>query len=290
MTVLSPLRYPGGKSKLADFVDNTIKLNGIEKPIYCEPFCGGAGVAINLLLTNKVEKIILNDYDIAIYSFWKAVFEDTRKLEKKIISTEITMQERENQKKIYSELSKVNSYNLDLAFATLFLNRTSVSGIIKGGVIGGKEQKGKYKIYDRFNKEKILEKIEHIAMFKDKVELFNLDCNILIKDNLKKHYDRKNLFIFFDPPYYKQGKNLYTNFFNHRDHEQLSTSIKSMDDFLWILTYDYRPEIYEIYKDYNPKKYKLQYSAKNKIKEIELFFSSPKIEVNAFSKVEFEAI
>ena len=95
---------------------------------------------------------------------------------------------------------------------------------------------------------------------------------------------------FFDPPYYKQGKNLYTNFFNHKDHEQLGNSIKSMDDFLWILTYDYRPEIYEIYKDYNPKKYKLQYSAKNKIKETELFFSSPKTEVNTFSKVEFEAI
>uniref|UniRef100_UPI00112FA2A5 DNA adenine methylase n=1 Tax=Campylobacter concisus TaxID=199 RepID=UPI00112FA2A5 len=175
MTVFSPLRYPGGKSKLTDFVDNTIKLNNIKNPIYCEPFCGGAGVAINLLLTNKVEKIILNDYDIAIYSFWKAVLEDTKKLGQKIISTEITMQERENQKKIYSELSKTNSYSLDLAFATLFLNRTSVSGIIKGGVIGGKEQKGKYKIYDRFNKEKILEKIEHIAIFKDKVELFNLD-------------------------------------------------------------------------------------------------------------------
>ena len=249
---LSPLRYPGGKSKLTDFVDNTIKLNNIKNPIYCEPFCGGAGVAINLLLTNKVEKIILNDYDIAIYSFWKAVLEDTKKLGQRIISTEITMQERENQKKIYSELSKVNSYNLDLAFATLFLNRTSVSGIIKGGVIGGKEQKGKYKIYDRFNKD--------------------------------------DLFIFFDPPYYKQGKNLYTNFFNHKDHEQLGNSIKSMDDFLWILTYDYRPEIYEIYKEYKPKKYKLQYSAKNKIKETELFFSSPKTEVNTFSKVEFEKI
>ena len=97
---LSPLRYPGGKSKLTDFVDNTIKLNNIKNPIYCEPFCGGAGVAINLLLTNKVEKIILNDYDIAIYSFWKAVLEDTKKLGQRIISTEITMQERENQKKI----------------------------------------------------------------------------------------------------------------------------------------------------------------------------------------------
>ncbi|MBR8462961.1 DNA adenine methylase [Campylobacter sp. faydin G-24] len=288
--VLSPLRYPGGKSKLTDFVYNTIELNNIKNPIYCEPFCGGAGVAINLLLQNKVEKIILNDYDIAIYSLWKAVLDDTKKLGQKIISTKITIQEREKQKQIYKELSDKKECGLDLAFATLFLNRTSVSGIIKGGAIGGKEQKGQYKVDARFNKEKILEKINHISTFRSKIELFNLDCNTLINTYLKNHTDKNNLFIFFDPPYYKQGKNLYTNFFTHQDHEKLGTAIKSMDDFLWILTYDNTPEIYSIYKNYNPQKYKLQYSAKNKIKETELFFNSPKTKVESFSNVDFEAL
>lgn len=287
-TTLSPLRYPGGKSKLADFVDNTIKLNGIEKPIYCEPFCGGAGVAIDLLLKNKVEKIILNDCDVAVYSFWKAVLDDAEKLGQKIISTEITMQERENQRQIYGELSKKREYSLDLAFATLFLNRTSVSGIIRGGVIGGKDQKGKYKIGDRFNKEKILEKINRIAALKDKIELFNLDCSELINTYLKNYTDKNNLFIFFDPPYYKQGKNLYTNFFSHKDHENLGLAIKKLDEYFWILTYDNTSEILKIYKEYNPRKYKLQYSAKNKIKETELFFSNNKTKIESFNKVIFE--
>ena len=287
-TTLSPLRYPGGKSKLADFVDNTIKLNGIEKPIYCEPFCGGAGVAIDLLLKNKVEKIILNDCDVAVYSFWKAVLDDAEKLGQKIISTEITMQERENQRQIYGELSKKREYSLDLAFATLFLNRTSVSGIIRGGVIGGKDQKGKYKIGDRFNKEKILEKINRIAALKDKIELFNLDCSELINTYLKNYTVKNNLFIFFDPPYYKQGKNLYTNFFSHKDHENLGLAIKKLDEYFWILTYDNTSEILKIYKEYNPRKYKLQYSAKNKIKETELFFSNNKTKIESFDKVIFE--
>ena len=287
-TTLSPLRYPGGKSKLADFVDNTIKLNGIEKPIYCEPFCGGAGVAIDLMLKNKVDKIILNDYDIGIYSFWKAVLDDTERLVQKIVSTKITIQDRNNQRQIYDELSKKREYNLDLAVATLFLNRTSVSGIIRGGVIGGKDQKGKYKIGDRFNKEKILEKINRIAALKDKIELFNLDCSELINTYLKNYTDKNNLFIFFDPPYYKQGKNLYTNFFTHQDHENLGLAIKNMDEYFWILTYDHAPEILEIYKKNNPKKYMLQYSANIKTMSTELFFCSPRTIVESFGEVEFE--
>ncbi|CAD7288255.1 DNA adenine methylase [Campylobacter suis] len=290
MAYLSPLRYPGGKSKLTDFVYNTIKINNIKNPIYCEPFCGGSGVAINLLLKNKVDKIILNDYDIAIYSFWKAVLDDTKKLGQKIISTPITIQEREKQKQIYKELSSKKEYSIDLAFATLFLNRTSISGIIKGGVIGGKEQKGKYKIDARFNKEKVLEKINNISNLKEKIELFNIDCNAFIDVYLKNHVNKNSLFIFFDPPYYKQGKNLYTNFFNHEDHQILGTAIKKLDDLLWILTYDNAPEIYNIYKDYSPKKYKLQYSAKNKIKETELFFSSSKTKIQSFLGVDFEAL
>lgn len=205
MFISPPLRYPGGKSKLADFVSHTLEINGIKNPIYCEPFCGGAGVAIKLLLDKKVDKIILNDYDIAIYSFWNAVLNDTENLSKKIINTPITIKERENQKQIYAEQSKIKQYSLDLAFSTLFLNRTSMSGVIKGGAIGGKSQNGKYKVDARFNKDSILSKIENIARCKDNIQLFNFDAIELIHNVFKK-IDKSSLFVFFDPPYYKQGK------------------------------------------------------------------------------------
>lgn len=285
----SPLRYPGGKSKLTEFVAHTIEINNIKNPIYCEPFCGGAGVAMNLLLSSRVDKIVLNDYDVAIYSFWKAVVDDTSKLIKKILNTEITMVEREKQKEIYKLKKDIRNYDIDLAFATLFLNRTSVSGIIKGGVIGGQKQSGQYKIDARFNKENIIEKITTIAKYSSKIELFNLEANKFIKDFLMR-MDKSQTFIFFDPPYYKQGKNLYTNFFIHDDHKKLFESIKLLDDFHWIMTYDNEDEIYQIYKDYSPKKYSLRYSAKNKIKAFELFFKSHKTLVNSFDKVAFEKV
>lgn len=287
MFISSPLRYPGGKSKLTKFVSHTLDINGIKNPIYCEPFCGGAGVAIKLLLDKKADGAILNDYDIAIYSFWYAVLNDTKNLLDAIKETPVTIPERERQKEIYMNKSQLKKYDFELAFSTLYLNRTSVSGVIKGGVIGGKNQDGKYKIDARFGKENIMAKIKNIADHKDNILLFNMDASELIDEVLQK-MDKNNLFVFFDPPYYKQGKNLYTNFFKHQNHEDLGLSIKKMDEYFWIMTYDNEPKIYEIYKDYNPKKYKLQYSANLKIKETELFFNSPRAKIESFDRVVFE--
>ncbi len=53
----TPLRYPGGKSIMTPFIDRLISVSKLCKPlVYSEPYAGGAGTAINLLLSNKVEK------------------------------------------------------------------------------------------------------------------------------------------------------------------------------------------------------------------------------------------
>ena len=55
MQNLSPLRYPGGKSKLADFIGLTIQNLNMPNCTYIEPFAGGSGVALSLLLNGIVE-------------------------------------------------------------------------------------------------------------------------------------------------------------------------------------------------------------------------------------------
>lgn len=69
----SPLRYPGGKGKLASFMKTIIENTGHKGGMYIEPFAGGAGIALDLLLNNTVSEIVINDYDKGIYSFWKAI-------------------------------------------------------------------------------------------------------------------------------------------------------------------------------------------------------------------------
>ena len=66
----SPLRYPGGKGKILSFMIELIKLNKLENIEYVEPYAGGAAVALGLLINGFVNKIHINDSDMAIHAFW----------------------------------------------------------------------------------------------------------------------------------------------------------------------------------------------------------------------------
>lgn len=280
----TPLRYPGGKTQVAKFVAHTIRINQIAHPVYCEPFCGGAGVAIALLLAGDVDSVILNDYDSAIYSFWYAVLNDTERLMRSIYDTEINLEVWNEERHIYHELKDTAEYNFELAFATLFLNRTNRSGIITGGPIGGWQQSSAYSIGCRFNKETLVRKIQNIAKRREEIALYHLDAVDFIRDILIRQPSDK-VFTFFDPPYYQQGKNLYKNSFNDEKHIALSLAIQGMNRFYWIATYDDSPRIHEIYQDMDMQYYELQYSANQKRKERELFFHSPITQVESYDKV-----
>jgi DNA adenine methylase len=285
----SPLRYPGGKTQLWKFVDSTIKQNNIIAPIYCEPFAGGAGVAIELLLIKKVEEIIINDFDPAIYNFWRAIINDTDKFIQLINTTEISIEEWHNQKEIYSNCGRVIG-SLEGAFATFFLNRTNVSGIISGGPIGGRNQNGIYKIDCRFNKLNLIKKIRNIAEQKDKIHLYNEDAANLV-ELLKKEYPKDRLFIFFDPPYYVQGQSLYLSFYKKYQHQLIRDKILSMDDYYWILTYDKAPQISELYSKADKGfQYSLNYSANKKRVANEYIFASSVTRLLSTNKVDLQPI
>lgn len=280
----SPLRYPGGKTQLSNFLSNLLELNKLEKPIYCEPFSGGFGAGLDLLFSDKVSSIIINDLDLGIYSIWYAILYDIESFTELVINTPVTIEEWITQKQIYNDLITSNNYSLNLAFSTFFLNRTNVSGIVNGGPIGGKTQEGKYLIDCRFNKENLINKIKLINIHKDQIKLYNLEANRLINDVLLQ-IDPRKLFVFFDPPYYKQGKNLYTNYFDHENHVELKNCISLMDEYKWITTYDYEEDINKIYSSYPTHEYQIRYSANRVRKEKEYLFHSKNTLVESHDKV-----
>lgn len=283
--IKTPLRYPGGKSQLTEFVSSILRENSIDGT-YIEPFAGGAGIAIELLLSNQIKNIVINDYDPSIFAVWYAIKNDTDNLIKliadvpfdyttpNVISSENMINFWSMQKKIHSTIDK-SKYTLANAFATLMLNRMNISGIISGGPIGGKSQSGKYKLDSRFNKKTLISKIKNIAEKRDHIFLYNLDANDLI-ENIKKDFDLKNTFIFFDPPYYVQGKNLYMSFFDNKQHDVLAKNILAMNDYYWITTYDHAPQISELYNSASKRyEYSLNYSANKRGKALEYLFASP---------------
>lgn len=262
----SPLRYPGGKSQFYGNVVRFLDENKLSDITYCEPFAGGAGVAIRLLLEGRVSKIIINDADPAIYSFWYEVVHDTEWFVSQIEAVPVTMEEWKRQHRI---LLDSHSERRALGLATLFLNRTNRSGILLAGPIGGKEQTGDYKIGCRFNKKAIISRIRQIAFYRNRIVLENLDGEKFIR----AYSGTENAFWFIDPPYYVKGSALYQNFFEHDDHVRLSKTIaECLSSSRWILTYDYCEQISTIYNWANSCLFTISYSVQDKRKERELLF------------------
>lgn len=287
---LSPLRYPGGKTQLAKFVAETIRINGIQDCIYIEPYSGGFGAGLELLFNNDVSEVVINDYDRSIYAVWYSILNNTDNLIQLIEDTPITIGSWYEQKEIHLKNKKYRN-SIENGFSTLFLNRTNRSGIISAGPIGGYEQKGNYLIDCRFNKKALIKKIRKIAAHKDRIRLLQKDAIKLIKI-IQEDYNPDNSFIFFDPPYFVQGKNLYTNFYKPLDHKKLANKIADLDNFFWITTYDYESQIHEIYNSFPNSKYyyELLYSVQDKRTAKEYLFSSEKTLLQSLNRVELTKV
>lgn len=265
----SPLRYPGGKTKLVAYVLETLEINNLIGGTYVEPFAGGAGIAWYLLLNDKVKHVCINDLNTSVYAFWYCVLNRTDELSQCIMETPVTIDEWHKQKLIQDSS---DATILELGFSTFFLNRTNRSGIIKGGVMGGKNQDGKYKLDCRYNKEKLIKKIKSIANLKEKITLTQKDAKVFLADDIKNI--EKKCLINIDPPYYVKGKGLYQNFFEHNDHYELRNVIRSLDR-PWIVTYDNAPEINDLYHGFLPLSFDLRYTAQTKRRGNEVIMHSP---------------
>ena len=270
----SPLRYPGGKTKLYSFVKKVISTNDLIGTTYIEPFAGGAGLALKLLFNKDVDRIVINDYDPAIYSLWYSVLHHNTELCELIDNVPVTIEEWEKQKEIYSLENKDDLLNF--GFSTLFLNRTNVSGIITGGVIGGFEQKGNYSINARFNKKTIIKRIKKIYGIRDQIEITNLNAIDFLKPDVLEKYS--NVFIYCDPPYVKQGSKLYKNSFTTEDHIDLFTIINNCKQ-RWLVTYDICDLISTTYRNYKRCTINLNYSANVIRKAQEYAFFSDNLQI-----------
>ena len=265
----TPLRYPGGKSKLFPFVKSLVQSNDLNHCHYIEPYAGGAGLPISLLVKEVVRSVHINDLNPFIFSFWKSVVSDPDELCGRIEDADVSMDEWHRQKAILHDSE--NEYSLsDRAFATLFLNRTNRSGILDGGVVGGKGQTGEYKIDARFNKATLIKKIQKIAAYRSRITVTQLDAIELLRGLPSD----PQLFVNLDPPYIAQGKNLYLNHYGELDHFTVRDFLREAD-FPWMLTYDDHELARALYNDFNCFKYSLNYSAQKRQTATELMVLSP---------------
>jgi len=272
MNFNSPLRYPGGKGKISKFIQDVFRSNGLCDGLYIEPYAGGASVALSLLFNEYAKKIVINDKDTSIYSFWHSVLNDTENLIRLISDTKIDVANWDLQKAI--QLDKLNQNHLSLGFSTFYLNRCNRSGIILAGIIGGRKQDGNWKIDARFNKKDLITRIQRIADYKNRIKLYNYDALELI-DVTSKEIELKKLY-YFDPPYFVKGQMLYMNHYLEQDHINIYNSIDKLKSN-WIVSYDNIEFIRNLYSKYPQIYYKLNYSASFASKGEEVIIHSPKL-------------
>lgn len=253
----SPLRYPGGKWRFADFFHRLIATNFQAPPLYFEPYAGGASLALSLLFRGVVSDVYLNDLDGAVYSFWRAVLDDTDELIELIESTPVTPTEWQKQHAIYSQSAR--SARIRRAFAFFFLNRTNHSGILNAGMIGGKQQSGRWKLDARYNREELVRRIRMIRARKSRIHVSREDGIDFARRQAKR---AETSIMYVDPPYFRAGQRLYMNFYGTSEHIALRDTVTKLP-CAWVVSYDDVPEIRQLYRGIRSRRFALLHTARS---------------------------
>jgi DNA adenine methylase len=272
MYAISPLRYPGAKWRLYRFVSALVRDNGLVGGHYAEPYAGGGSLALSLLFGGCVSEVHLNDLDRSVWAFWKSAVDHPGELVARVRSTKVTIDEWHIQREVQER--KHSASILDLGFSTFFLNRTNHSGIITGGVIGGKAQLGQWKLDARFNKINLIERLERIRKHRTRIHVTRLDALTFIARRGESLASKRGL-MYLDPPYFAKGQDLYMNSYRPGDHAAVADVVLQQIKVPWLVSYDDVPEIRSLYGETRRIGYALRYSASSTRKGKEVIFMCP---------------
>lgn len=269
-TYKTPLRYPGGKQRIWTFLDEILTENNLIGGHYAEPYSGGAGIAMELLLRNRVSQIHLNDSCIGVYAFWHSILNETERFCRKISRASLTVDEWKRQREIFKRRNDADRF--DLGYAMFFLNRCNRSGILNGGVIGGLAQTGQWKMDARFPRNELITRVEAIASRRRAIKIRNWDAERFLIEYLPRLPART--LVYCDPPYFHKAQRLYPNHYKTDDHAHVSHVIQGKLNLPWVVSYDDCSEVRALYARRRAFRYLVQYNAAQAYKGTELFIFS----------------
>ncbi|GLC25051.1 DNA adenine methylase [Roseisolibacter agri] len=279
----TPLRYPGGKQRLAPFIAEILEANDADGWAYAEPYAGGAGVAMELLMDRKVSRVYLNDSSRHIYAFWKSILDQTEEFCRKISRVSLTLEAWRRHREVVRHPDDHDL--LELGFSTFFLNRCNRSGVLTAGVIGGKEQVGKWRIDARFPRTELITRIQLIANKRRQISVSNMDAEKFMTTRVPKLPE--STLVYCDPPYFQRAERLYLNTYEPEDHGRLASTIQQKLQRPWLVSYDGHPTILDLYRDRRQFTYSLQYSAIESYQGTEVFVFSDDLELPDTSRLSY---
>lgn len=265
---LSPLRYPGGKARLAPYLARILASQSKVVSTYCEPYAGGAGAGLQLLCDGHVSRLIINDLNPGIAAFWRSAFYNTDSLIDMVANCTVDLDNWHHQRSVY--LNPDDHEDLKLGFATFFLNRTNRSGILNARPIGGLQQTGNWLIDARFNKVDLIQRLKNLGELAPHVDVRQERAIELIR-TLNR---RKNpVLLYVDPPYVVPGEELYMTDHSWDEHQRLERAL-TRSPHPWILTYDADDRTRELYRDFRCLRFGISHTAQvQKVGREFMFFS-----------------
>lgn len=242
---LSPLRYPGGKSKVIDQI--YAELSHEKLDTFVELFAGGASLGLSLLDAGLVKHLVLNDLDPWVSNFWRVVCipSAASELIERIRQAPPTLEDYF----LYRDRIQISPgawASVAFAYEFLVVNRLSFGGISTANPICGKNAPME-RLLQRWNPDTLAKRIEHIAGLSNRITVTSLDAVSLFTDDVAW---RPNSTIFVDPPYTVAGKMLYRENFADRHKELaeiLTEYFRCFPDPDIIITYDDCKAIRDLY-------------------------------------------
>ncbi len=266
----SPLRYPGGKGKLSKFMAAVVRVNGLSDGNYIEPYAGGAGIAWELLITGVVRRVLINDISPHVFAFWTSVLRHTDDLCRRIRDVPLSVEEWDYQKEIFRKHEDAST--IELGFSCFYLNRTNRSGILNGGLIGGRNQQGRWRMDARFNREDLIHRITKIADCAGRIEVTCADAVEFLRER-SAGLGEKDL-IYVDPPYFEKGRMLYYDAYGLDDHAAVAELLAELEGPSWVVSYDDVDAIRSLYAFARRLQYTIGYSARSRTRGHEVMFFS----------------
>lgn len=243
---LSPYRYPGGKSKIVQYLYSHLQIQNSKTKKLISPFAGGASFELAMLHAGVIEELHLNDLDLGVFALWWTI----KYMPFEIIERIRTITPNHQDYFKAQSIIKNDYLGVDLieaAWSSLLVNRLAYSGIVKANPLGGKNG-GLEKLLSRWNPKELIRKIEYIHSVSDRIEVTQENAIDLIEEA----YWQDEATIFIDPPYVQKGKDLYHCFYTEKDHRELSFLLDSLHygcpgaDI--IVTYDYNKWLNGLYE------------------------------------------
>lgn len=262
---ISPLRYPGGKARMSAFLAEMFEAQwgSLDRGIWVEPFAGGAGAGLTLLLDGVVPELWLVERNPALAALWRAILHQGRDLADLVERTLPTMilWEQSRQTLLAAESGEARD-DLTLGFAALIVNRCSRSGMVSSrvGPIGGKAQKGRWGVGARFNAAGLADRIRAVSDAAPRIRFWEGDAVEHIA-GLDGSGIGDDLVLFVDPPYVREGNRLYANGMTAADHRALADALNGCGT-PWMLTYDDDPMVADVlYPDRRVLAYQIPHTA-----------------------------